>query len=156
MLLYNRGWSGTNIDLNPTSIDLFNISRKRDKNVVACLSNKEEKLNIYFDNILSPLNSNYRNNLKNFKIQNYKKIKTKAQIFSKIIKKKFDFLNIDCEGSDFKILKSIDLNFYRPKLICVEVLSKNKKKIYRYLNQFNYKVLKVKKISHIFVRSTNI
>ena len=32
-LLYNKGWSGINIDLNQTSIDLFNIARKRDKNI---------------------------------------------------------------------------------------------------------------------------
>ena len=28
-LLYNEGWSGLNIDLNSTSIDLFKIARKK-------------------------------------------------------------------------------------------------------------------------------
>ena len=27
-LLYNKGWSGINLDLNQTSIDLFNIHKK--------------------------------------------------------------------------------------------------------------------------------
>ena len=29
-LLFNRGWRGINIDMNQTSIDLFNIIRKKD------------------------------------------------------------------------------------------------------------------------------
>ena len=27
-LLYKKGWSGTNVDLNPISIDFFNLARK--------------------------------------------------------------------------------------------------------------------------------
>ena len=40
-LLYKRGWSGTNIDLNPTSIDMFNYVRKRDINICALISNED-------------------------------------------------------------------------------------------------------------------
>ena len=37
-LLFNRGWKGINIDMNQTSIDLFNIIRKKDINIcAACL-----------------------------------------------------------------------------------------------------------------------
>ena len=32
-LLYKKGWTGINIDLNKTSIDLFNFTRLRDKNI---------------------------------------------------------------------------------------------------------------------------
>ena len=39
-LLYNKGWQGINIDINPTTIDLFNIARRRDKNICAAISNK--------------------------------------------------------------------------------------------------------------------
>ena len=46
-LLFNNGWSGINIDLNQTSIDLFNIARKRDKNICAALSNKDESSEFY-------------------------------------------------------------------------------------------------------------
>ena len=42
-LLYNKGWRGTNIDLNPTSIELFNIVRREDKNILATLSDKNNK-----------------------------------------------------------------------------------------------------------------
>ena len=32
-MLYKKGWSGINIDLNSSTIDMFNIVRKRDKNI---------------------------------------------------------------------------------------------------------------------------
>ena len=41
-----------------------------------------------------------------------------------IVKKKFNFLNIDIEGLDYQVLKSINLNKYRPNLICIEILDK--------------------------------
>jgi len=149
-LFYKKGWNGTNIDLNQTSINLFNFSRLRDKNILACLSNKEEWVDVYLDNEFSALNSTNKENIKNFKIKNFKKNRIKTKIFPKIIKKKFDFLNIDCEGNDYKILKTINLQKYKPKLICVEVSKESKKSIYNYLNSNNYEILAVRSLSHIF------
>jgi len=56
-MLYKNGWSGTNIDLNQTSIDLFNILRPNDKNICAAVSNKVKKVKVYIENIFSPLNT---------------------------------------------------------------------------------------------------
>ena len=149
-LFYKKGWNGTNIDLNQTSINLFNFSRLRDKNILACLSNREEWVDVYLDNEFSALNSTNKENIKNFKIKNFKKNRIKTKIFSKIIKQKFDFLNIDCEGNDYKILKTINLKKFKPKLICVEVTKESKKLIYNYLNSNNYEILTVRSLSHIF------
>ena len=57
------------------------------------------------------------------------------------MKEKFDFLNIDCEGNDYNILKTINLKKFKPKIICIEVSKKNKKLIYKYLNTNHYKLL---------------
>jgi hypothetical protein len=149
-LFYKKGWSGTNIDLNQTSISLFNFSRLRDKNILACLSSKEEWVDVYLDNEFSALNSTNKENIKNFKINNFKKNKIKTKIFPKIIKQKFDFLNIDCEGNDYKILKTINLKKFKPRLINIEVSKKSKKFIYNYLNSNNYEILTVRSLSHIF------
>lgn len=152
-LLYQNGWSGINIDLNKMSIDLFNASRKKDINIQACLSNVEKETFIYFDSKFSALNSLYKDNFKKFNLKKIKQIKVKTQIFSNIVKENFDFLNIDCEGNDLKILKTIDLNVYTPKLICVEVNNQNKKLIYEYLAFYGYKILTIKSLSHIFYRN---
>ena len=77
----------------------------------------------------------------------------KTTIFSKLIKDNFDFLNIDCEGNDFKILKTIDLKKYTPKMINIEVSLDNKKNIYDYMYVNGYKILDVKSLSHIFIKN---
>jgi len=151
LLLYEKGWTGINIDLNQTSIDLFNVVRKNDLNILACLSDKEEEVVVYFDNKFSALNSIYTKNLDKFGIKDFKKIKVKTKIFSNLVKDNFDFLNIDCEGNDYKILRSIDLKKYNPKLICIEISSKeDKKSILEYLNTYTYELIEVKDLSYIF------
>ena len=39
-LLFKKGWTGVNIDLNKTSIELFNRARKNEKNLNIAISNK--------------------------------------------------------------------------------------------------------------------
>ena len=46
-LLYKKGWEGINIDLNKTSIDLFNRARKNDNNLNVAISNKSKKIKFY-------------------------------------------------------------------------------------------------------------
>ena len=149
-LLYKKGWTGINIDLNKTSIDLFNFTRLRDKNIFACLSDREKIVDIHMHNEFSALNSINNHNIKKFKIKKYQKIKIKTKVFSSIVKEKFDFLNIDCEGNDYNILKTINLKKFKPKIICIEVSKRNKKFIYKYLNTNYYKLLTTRSLSHIF------
>ena len=130
-LLHKKGWKGVNIDLNQKSIDLFNACRKNDLNITACLSDKIEEVTIYLDSEFSALNSIYVDNSKNFKFKDLKKISVKTKIFPELIKDNFDFLNIDCEGNDFKILKTIDFKRYTPKIINIEVSLDYKKDIYK-------------------------
>ena len=40
---------------------------------------------------------------------------------SKFNKKKIDFLNVDVEGSELDVLKSLNFSKYKPKLICIEI-----------------------------------
>ena len=151
-LLHKKGWTGINIDLNKTSIDLFNSCRKNDLNIFACLSDKIEDIEIFFDSEFSALNSIYSDNVQKFNLKNLKKLKIKSKIFPQLIKENFDFLNIDCEGSDLKILKTIDLKKYTPRVIIVEVSKKDKNEIYNYLNIYGYKIFEIKSLSHIFIK----
>ena len=68
-----------------------------------------------------------------------------------LVKRKIDFLNIDIEGLDFVVLKTIDLKFFNPKLICIEILNKNDfKKVKNYFVKFNYFFIKRKTLSFFF------
>ena len=48
-LFHKLGWKGINIDLNPLTIDLFNIARPNDVNICAAISNKKGTRNLFFD-----------------------------------------------------------------------------------------------------------
>ena len=149
-LLNKKGWRGINIDLNEVSIEFFNACRKDDLNITACLSDKKEDVIIYMDSEFSALNSIYLQNSKNFNFKQLKKKKIQTKVFSEIVEDSFDFLNIDCEGNDHKIIKTIDLKKYKPKLINIEVSKENKNYIYNYLNQNGYELFAIKSLSHIF------
>ena len=149
-LLYKKGWSGINIDLNKTSIDFFNVCRKNDINITACLSDKIEEVEINMDSEFSALNSVNQDNIKKFGLINLRKKKVQTTLFYKLVQNNFNFLNIDCEGNDLKILKTIDLKKFTPEIINIEVSKENQKGIYEYLNFHGYGIYQIKSLSHIF------
>ena len=158
-LLYKMGWNGTNVDLNQTSIDLFNIVRPNDRNICAAISDKEEKVKVSIENIFSPLNTISLNRSKKLNSKSIKKNSyyIKSKKINKIVKNRFDFLNIDVEGFDIKVLKSIKLNFYKPKLICIEILNSRKfVSLKKYLNKRNYVYIKKMGPSYFFRRNEKL
>ena len=126
-LLYKKGWHGMNIDLNETSIDLFNKARKNDVNLKIAVSNKYEKIKFFYRkkiNMLNTVNKKFANSnfRKGFKTS-YIQADTLNSVLgkSKYKNKKIDFLNLDIEGNEINALKSLNFKKYCPKLICVEI-----------------------------------
>ena len=72
--------------------------------------------------------------------------------FSKLDIKKIDFLDIDVEGADLKVLKGLSFEKYNPELICVEIHDRNIKEseTYKFLNNLNYELIWSGIFSHIF------
>mgnify|MGYP002830234302 FL=1 len=150
-LLYKKGWKGINVDINKYSIDLFNIARKRDQNYNYAISNISKKVRVYYRKKINMLNTiNKKSAIKNFKkgfSSSYINSITLNSLlnFSKFKGKKIDFLNLDVEGNELKVLKSLNFTTYKPKVICVEIhrASNNDNKNY-YKNSDVYKLLKKK------------
>lgn len=118
---YDKGWSGINIDANEESIKNLNEIRTRDKNVLALISDKEEELEyFYYEN---PFYNGcvYNQNIPS-KLLYSKKMKstTLTQIFLSENLTNINFLSIDVEGYDYKVLASLDLNSFKPQVIVVE------------------------------------
>ena len=137
-LLFKKGWSGTNVDLNPITIDLFNLARKNDDNICCLMAGKENLLkDVYFED-WSAANSI----TSNANLSEKKQMKTRT--FESLISKNFDFLNIDLEGHDYEILQTIDFKKFNPKLICIEILENcsDKENIFDFLKQHNYSFIK--------------
>ncbi len=164
-LLHQKGWEGINIDINSTAIDLFNIARPKDVNLCTTINENKSEFKFFFDHAFSPCNTLDESFKDNFKKSYYERFKKECFINdeTKIIKsksineilslankfKKIDFLNIDVEGTDLKMLKQLIPNeVIKPGLISIEThhadgsKSNDADKISDYLNSFNYKIYK--------------
>ena len=133
--MYENGWRGINIDLNPLTIDLSNFKRRKDININVAISNNEENKTLYFVDELNTQNTLEANhlsflknhhNLKEEEIS-HQEIKTKKldKILDAYNFNDIDFMNIDVEGHELNILNSIDFNKYRIKFICIEMIDHN-------------------------------
>jgi|TARA_B110001450_G_C17578303_1_gene463788 FkbM family methyltransferase len=163
-LLYKSGWFGINIDLNKISIDLFDIARPRDINICTAISDHEGTIEYYLpnNNPLSSeitINKNFSKILKDHHGNEYQTLTTKSvtwrfieEQYSSLLQS-VDILKIDIEGSDLKVLKTIDLNKLDPKLLMIEASDldiSERDKIISYLKLNNYKILYDNKVNVIF------
>ena len=163
-LLHKRNWKGINIDINSLSIDYFNYLRPNDININLGVAKKNTIKTLYFQKNKSPLNTLNLSHAKKIFSNKFKKKKIKTKTLTSILdktkynKKKIDFLNIDTEGGDLDVLKSLDFKKYEPKLICVEFIDHfspdqkkiKKHKIYKFLIDKKYKLVWSGYFSHIF------
>ena len=168
--LYKVGWNGINIDISKFSIDLFNLIRPRDMNLRSLISDNNELIKFYYQKEFSVLNTTNKDIAHKHFNAVYKtkviKPKTLNQVLerSKYKNKQIDFLNIDVEGAELKVLKSINFKVHKPKVICLEILSahysKNKinnlkkNSVYKYLMKKKYKKIWSCKYfrNHIFTK----
>jgi len=161
-LLHKKGWEGINIDLDQKNINLFNVSRKKDCNICAAISSLEKDANLYYYHEGSPVNTLSREVADRQKaiIKETRAIRTKTLTSilenSKFKNKEIDFLSIDVEGVELEVLQGLNLNIYKPKIIVVELLDLDSKKleiknlninnvinseIYKYIEKNNYTMI---------------
>ena len=81
-LLFKKGWSGINIDLDKKNIDLFNIARPKDTNLNYAISDSEKEVDLFFYHDTSPINTlNEKvSNFQQAKVNKIKKLKLKFLI----------------------------------------------------------------------------
>ena len=153
-LLYKKGWSGINIDLNKTSIDLFKLARPNDINLNLAISDANKKIKVYQTKDLGKMNTI---NLKfaSFFLKNYHVRESRSYDLNDILYKynanknnRFELIDIDVEGSEYQILKSLNFKKYSFKLILVEThifnldFKQESDKIHILLKSKNYNYLK--------------
>ena len=133
--LYDKGWNGINIDFSEPNIKLLKLFRKRDISLQTGVSDKngiQESFSFDPSSGTNTLNRNYAEGWsKNF-FKNFKEKKIRCQTLTKIlndhgVKNDFEYLNIDVEGHDLSVLRGLDLNLYKPKLITCEIIPNQKK-----------------------------
>ena len=127
-LLHQNGWEGINIDVNQFSIDLFNFLRPKDLNLQVAVSDKEGEISFFYQKKFSQLNTTDKT-IANENFQgNFQERKVRCQTIQNILdqskykNRKIDFLNIDVEGAEMKVLETLNFEIYDPSLICIEIL----------------------------------
>ena len=162
--LYKAGWRGICIDANPGLIKQFKRLRPRDVSVCAAIS--DEGKDIVFtecvDDAFSSLDAEHVANWKaRTAIARERIVRTRT--LSAILTEcnsphAFDLLSVDAEGHDANVLRSIDLEVYRPQVIVVEmhgfyINSPEDNDIYRYLAARNYRLVGFLVLNGYFMRS---
>ena len=153
-LLYKKGWSGINIDLNKTSIDLFKLARPNDINLNLAISDANKKIKVYQTKDLGKMNT-IDSKFASFFLKNYYVRESCSYNLNDILYKynasknnRFELIDIDVEGSEYQILKNLNFNKYSFKLILVEThigylhFKQQSDKIHTLLKSKNYNYLK--------------
>tara|TARA_Y100000389_G_scaffold198821_1_gene236033 strand:+ start:5448 stop:6146 length:699 start_codon:yes stop_codon:yes gene_type:complete len=115
--LYKKNWSGINVDLSKITIDLFKLSRPKDINIRAAITDFDGKTFFYENSPINQQNSLTENS-------NAQKIEIDCYKLNTILDnhkiKKVDYLNIDAEGNDFKVISNFNFKKFNPTLISIE------------------------------------
>ena len=127
-LLYKKGWSGINIDLDKDSIDQFNNLRKRDTNIKALITSlDDEEKELYFYHKRSAINT-ISKSLANKRGNKHKEIKKiKGTSLNSIIENskykdsKINLLSLDIENYEYEALKNFNFEKYNIDVIVTEI-----------------------------------
>lgn len=128
---YSSGCSGINIEPNPNLFKAFKKNRRRDINLNIGVSDVEGDLDFFVmsADTLSTFSSDEADKfVAEHNMQIVEKIKVRVRpvsdILSEYLPGRFpDFLTIDAEGIEEKILSSIDFDIWKPLVICCETIS---------------------------------
>ena len=122
---YDAGWNGINIEPMEQYYNLLVAQRERDINLPIAISDKKGNFNIFEikDTGLSTLDEQIAEQQGKFgRIIEKKVIKTDTlnNICEGYVHREINFLKIDVEGFEIAVLKSLDLQKYRPWIILIE------------------------------------
>jgi hypothetical protein len=152
-LLYDRGWSGINVDANPELINAFKRFRPRDVNLWACVGLRPSyTFTIFKEPAISTFNQEWKKKFLASGRSVHKEINVRGTTLRTLLDTYFpegalDLLLIDAEGADHEILESADFSTLpserHPRSILVEapqpVAVAMQEKTITLLKEFGYK-----------------
>jgi len=124
--LYRRGWRGINIDVDAIKIEGFNLLRPGDTNITCAISDHDGEATFYRHGLYSGVSSiddSHRG--KNVAEATTVGCATLTTVLDRTSFKdrRIDFLSVDAEGHDEKVLQSLDFDRYAPRVIAVETFA---------------------------------
>ena len=157
--LYDKGWRGINIDISKISIDLFNISRPKDLNINCAIGAINSDIFYYENSPINQQNSLIKKNDRQKKIQ-IKSFKLNEVLSNNNIRN-VDYINIDTEGTEMDILKSINFSEINPILLTIEdnEIFTNfdlKKEMIQYLKDKKYELINIIGVTLFFFKKDQV
>lgn len=166
-IFYQNGSSGVNIEPDPQLFSYIKKCRPRDININVGITDQRGTLDFYVmtSSTLNTFSLVEAKNAESEKVKIDKVIQIVVIPINDILKEHFshvelDFLSLDVEGLDMRILQSFDFSICRPKVICVETITysekrdgKNIKEIEQLLIEKGYFAYANTHINTIFVDS---
>ena len=157
--LYGKGWSGINIDISKTSVDLFKIARPKDININCAIGKITEETKFFQNSKMNQQNSLIRQN------SNQVEVKIKCYKLNDILTsnkiEKVDYINIDTEGTELDVLKGLDFKKIKPSLLTIEdnhfdLDSDSKKKKKNYMKNQGYVQINNIGVTMFFIKREDI
>jgi len=167
-LFYQQGSHGICIEPDPELFKKIKKKRRRDiclnMGVGTSLENKKSNFYILSSRVLNTFSkqeADYLEKTTNQKVERI--IEIPLLPLTKILQKYFsdktpNFVSLDTEGYDFKILQSLNLNKFRPEVFCVETLiytenkdEQKRNEIIKFMIDNNYMIHADTYINTIFV-----
>ncbi len=165
-LLYKNNWNGIKVDISKRSIDLNKIIRKRDINLNISVGNDEKSIDSYIFYNNCSMNTVDRK-FKNFTEKSVKKkpeiVKVNQKKLDTVLDnyniKKIDYLNIDVEGYELKVLSGFNIKKYNPDLVSIEIHDKEcpplNNAIYKFFIDNKYNLISIYGWTYFFSKKVN-
>ncbi len=130
-LLYTKGSSGICIEPDPTLFKTLKSKRSRDNCLNIGVGLTEQKSADFYVMSTKTLNTFSREEAERY--QSYGKNRIEQvipiplvpinSVIAQYCTSKPNFISLDVEGMDLQILKTLDLNIWRPEVFCIETLT---------------------------------
>lgn len=164
--LYLNGWSGICVDANSQLVKKFKKVRTKDICLNNAISDKVEVVELYVSgqDLVTTINKKFRNEwhedwVSSEKIEFIKTVRLDSILEGNLKSNlEIDLLTVDVEGQDYQVLKSIDLEKYKPQLIVVEMHdfdfeNLNSNPVYTYLTSSGYSLKSFATMNGYFQRN---
>lgn len=127
-LLYLRGWKGVAFDPSSATHKAFKKFRPEDTFVEAVVGDEDGKeVDFYFapsSDDMNLINTKYPEPDQEYRHARFSQVNLNEELH-RLNAPEIDVLNIDAEGAELEILKSLDFAKWAPKVIAVEIHGNN-------------------------------